>query len=52
MSMLKLTPNGIFPIVFDKDGQSLDKKPKTGYDFPGTIQGEGKRISCNASAIY
>lgn len=40
--MLKLTPNGIFPITFDKEGKPLEESPQTGYTFPGTIQGEGK----------
>lgn len=42
MNTLKLTPNGIFPIVKDAQGHTLSEKPKTGYNFPGTIQGEGK----------
>lgn len=42
MSTLKLTPNGIFPITFDKEGKTLEESPQTGYSFPGTIQGEGK----------
>lgn len=42
MQKLTITPRGIFPIVFDKDGKQLDEMPRTGYIFPGTIQGEGK----------
>ena len=42
MQKLKLTPRGIFPIIFDHEGRSLDESPRTGYTFPGTIQGEGK----------
>ena len=42
MEQLKITPHGIFPITFDKDGNPLAQTPRTGYTFPGTIQGEGK----------
>ncbi len=42
MLTLKFAPDGLFPIVFDKNGAPIPKKPRTGYDFPGTIQGEGK----------
>jgi len=37
-----LVRNGVFPVTRDKNGSLLKKKPETGYDFPGTLQGEGK----------
>ncbi len=39
---ITLVKNGIFPIIKDQQGNRLDWMPQTGYDFPGTIQGEGK----------
>lgn len=39
---LTLVNEGIFPIVFDKNGQVVADAPKTGWAIPGTIQGEGK----------
>lgn len=42
MPVLKLSPQGIFPITHNLHGQALETKPLTGYTFPGTIQGEGK----------
>ncbi len=39
---IKLVKEGIFPITKDKDGNEIPDPPKTGYPFPGTIQGEGK----------
>jgi 7-carboxy-7-deazaguanine synthase len=37
-----LVRNGVFPVTRDKYGEPLKNKPETGYDFPGTLQGEGK----------
>ena len=37
-----LVRNGVFPVTRDKYGQPLINRPETGYDFPGTLQGEGK----------
>jgi len=37
-----LVKNGVFPVTRDKDGKPLSQRPETGYDFPGTLQGEGK----------
>lgn len=42
MEKLSLVEEGIFPIVLDKAGQPLCDRPKTGFDIPGTVQGEGK----------
>lgn len=39
-----LSKDGIFPIVKDKNGQLLSQRPASGFDFAGTIQGEGKLI--------
>ena len=39
---ISLAPNGIFPICRDKDGNRLGNPPATGFNAPGTIQGEGK----------
>ena len=39
---LKLVKNGVFPLVKDHLGNPLPGKPETGYNFAGTIQGEGK----------
>ena len=39
---ISLVSNGIFPICRDKEGKSLSSRPATGFNFPGTIQGEGK----------
>ncbi len=39
---LRLVRNGIFPVLRGPDGKLLDEGPRTGYNFPGTIQGEGK----------
>lgn len=41
---INLVNNGIFPIVFDKDGNKLAEIPDTGFLTSGTIQGEGKLI--------
>jgi 7-carboxy-7-deazaguanine synthase len=37
-----LVKNGVFPVTRDKHGEPLRNRPETGYDFPGTLQGEGK----------
>jgi 7-carboxy-7-deazaguanine synthase len=37
-----LVRNGVFPLTRDKSGNLLSVRPETGYDFPGTLQGEGK----------
>ena len=42
MSRLILAEDGIFPIVWDAAGNRLPQLPASGFDFPGTIQGEGK----------
>jgi len=39
---ITLVKNGVFPITRDKHGEPLSYRPETGYDFPGTLQGEGK----------
>lgn len=40
--MLQLAQDGIFPVTKDENGQPLSDLPASGFDFPGTIQGEGK----------
>lgn len=39
---IQLVKNGIFPLIYDRNGKPISAKPNTGFDFPGTIQGEGK----------
>lgn len=39
---IRLVENGIFPITHDGKGKKLRELPQTGFDFPGTFQGEGK----------
>ncbi len=39
---IRLVKNGVFPITIGLDGNILDESPRTGYEFPGTLQGEGK----------
>jgi 7-carboxy-7-deazaguanine synthase len=42
--ILNLVQNGIFPISYDKEGNSLHQEMDTGLKYPGTVQGEGKWI--------
>lgn len=42
MSQLFLAPEGIFPATEDAHGNPIKKRPATGFNIPGTIQGEGK----------
>lgn len=42
METLILAKDGIFPITKDKEGKALPHLPASGFNFPGTIQGEGK----------
>ena len=39
---MRLAKDGIFPIVKDKDGHLLPDLPASGFQFAGTVQGEGK----------
>lgn len=41
-SKLILAADGIFPVTLDSEGHPLSELPASGFDFPGTIQGEGK----------
>jgi len=41
---IKLVKNGVFPILFDKDGKTINTAPNTGYMSSGTFQGEGKLL--------
>ncbi len=43
MNKIILVENGIFPIIYDKNGELLPNLPDTGIKESGTIQGEGKR---------
>ena len=38
---MRLAKDGIFPIVKDKDGHLLPDLPASGFQFAGTVQGEG-----------
>lgn len=44
INKINLVKNGIFPIIFDKDGNAINETLDTGFSTPGTIQGEGKLI--------
>ena len=37
-----LAHDGIFPVTKDKNGHPIPSAPASGFDIPGTIQGEGK----------
>ena len=37
-----LAPEAIFPITKDENRQPISKLPATGFQIPGTLQGEGK----------
>ncbi len=62
MEKLVLAKEGVFPVVYDYNGQLIDDAPKTGLQIPGTIQGEGKLAgvpslfirlsSCNLRCIW
>jgi 7-carboxy-7-deazaguanine synthase len=42
MSKITLVDEGVFPITKLADGSATHEAPKTGWDFAGTVQGEGK----------
>lgn len=42
MSKIVLVEEGVFPILKDADGKVISKKPQTGLQIAGTVQGEGK----------
>ncbi len=39
---LYLSPEAVFPITYDENGDAVNNKPLTGFSIAGTIQGEGK----------
>ncbi len=39
---INLVKDGIFPILYNKNGNKLEKELDTNFNFSGTIQGEGK----------
>jgi 7-carboxy-7-deazaguanine synthase len=39
---INLVRNGIFPVTRTAGAEAADTLPATGYDIPGTLQGEGK----------
>lgn len=43
-TLINLASNGIFPIVYDKEGNKISNLPDTGYSVSGTLQGEGKQL--------
>ncbi len=59
---LVLVGEGVFPIVKDENGQTIEESPNTGIQVAGTIQGEGKLAgtpslfirlaSCNLRCIW
>lgn len=44
MVKLLLSEDGVFPILWDENGELLKDLPETGINIPGTIQGEGKLV--------
>lgn len=40
--IITLAQDGIFPVTKDANGNTLPEMPASGFDFPGTVQGEGK----------
>jgi 7-carboxy-7-deazaguanine synthase len=51
MAKINLVNNGIFPIIYDKEGNKLPNLPDTGYMTPGTVQGEGKLLGTSCLFI-
>ncbi len=59
---LVLVGEGVFPIIKDENGQTIEESPNTGIQVAGTIQGEGKLAgtpslfirlaSCNLRCIW
>lgn len=45
-----LAKDGIFPITKDQNGHLLSNHPASGFNFPGTIQGEGKL--CGVPSLF
>lgn len=41
---INLVNNGIFPIVYDKNGELINEDLDTGFNIAGTLQGEGKLV--------
>lgn len=41
---INLVNNGIFPIVYDKNGELINEDLDTGFNIAGTVQGEGKLV--------
>lgn len=39
---INLVKNGIFPIIYNKDGELINEDLDTGFQISGTVQGEGK----------
>lgn len=48
---INLVENGVFPIVYDKDGNKLPGTLDTGLSSPGTCQGEGKLLGTSCLFI-
>lgn len=48
---IKLVKNGVFPIIKDKDGNTLESIPDTGFPVAGTVQGEGKLLGTSCLFI-
>ncbi|MEG1737333.1 MAG: 7-carboxy-7-deazaguanine synthase QueE [Odoribacter sp.] len=50
LNNMLLAEDGIFPITKDKEGHLLPHLPASGFNLPGTIQGEGKL--CGIPSIF
>ena len=41
---INLVKDGVFPIMFNRDGSSVKKQPETGFNSVGVLQGEGALV--------
>ena len=45
MSKIGLVHDGIFPVLYNENGELMEKALETGFKVPGVIQGEGKYVN-------